>query len=378
MKKKTIGIITIHKIHNVGSVLQTYALWKILRDAGYCVEIIDYKFPNEYHRSESHNHTIQKHPKVSFCEKLIKAVYAFPLLKQHRLTDSFLTRMNVSMSNVSYMNREHLLTSPPKYDVYISGSDQIWNPRYTNGDDIFLLSFANETSQKISYASSFGVNSLPENICLEFAKYFNRYDKISVREASGVKILKQEFSKESVCVLDPTLLLNSEQWKNALRIKEPINNDPYIFCYFLNYSFDAFPYAEEFAMHMHKATGLKLIFGGRPPKKIITKGGKYCVGIGPEDFVSLVANATLVITTSFHGTAFAVNMNKPVYSIVDSSTGDDRLSTFLRELGLNSRIVELNSPMPTDDFFSLGDKNSIRQLENKRKESLDFLFNSIN
>lgn len=378
MGKKTIGIITIHKIHNVGSVLQTYALWKILREAGYSVEIIDYKFPNEYHLSKSHNTTTNGYPKGSFRETLMKAVYAGPLLKQHRLTDSFLRRMNVSLSDVSYMNREHLLASPPKYDVYISGSDQIWNPRYTNGDDIFLLSFASENAQKISYASSFGVNSLPKSICSEFAKYFNRYEKISVREASGVSILKQEFSKESVCVLDPTLLLNSGQWKNALRIKEPINKNPYIFCYFLNYSFDAFPYAEEFAMHMHKATGLKLIFGGRPPKQFITTGGKYRVGIGPEDFVSLVANATLVITTSFHGTAFAVNMNKPVYSIVDSSTRDDRLSTFLRELGLNSRIVQLNSPLPTDGFFSSGDENTIRQLEQKRKESLDFLFNSIN
>lgn len=379
MGNKTIGIITIHKIHNFGSVLQTYALWRVLQEKGYSVEIIDYKFPNQYHLSGSHDAAEEKktYPKVTFLEKIMKVAYAYPLLVQHRLTDSFLQRMNVTLSDVTYMDREHLLASPPEYDIYISGSDQIWNPRYTNGDDIFLLSFAPASSKKISYASSFGVNNLPQNICLEFAQYFNRYDKISVRESSGVNLLKQFFSKDSVCVLDPTLLLNAPQWKNALQIKEPLDKKPYIFCYFLNYSFDAFPYAEEFALHIKKKTGLRLVFGGRPPKRTINKEIEYRVGIGPENFVSLIANAKLVITTSFHGTAFAVNMGRPVYSIVNTLTGDDRQAAFLRECGLNSRIVELNSPMPENDYFNSGGENTHRLLEAKRKESIEFLLSSI-
>lgn len=378
-ESKKIGIITIHKIHNFGSVLQTYALWKILREQGNTVEIIDYKFPNEFHLAalDGASSEVQDYPKVTFQEKIMKAVYAQALIKQHRLTDSFLSRMNVPLSKESYSNREHLLKSPPKYDVYITGSDQVWNPRYTHGDDIFLLSFAPEYAKKISYASSFGVTNLPNSICEKFAKYFNRYDRISVREESGVNLLKNVFSKESTCVLDPTLLLNAKQWKSSLRIKTSPHDKPYIFCYFLNYSFDAFPYAEDFALHIKKMTGLNLIFGGRPPKKFITKGIEYRVGIGPEDFISLIDNAKLVITTSFHGTAFAVNLGRPVYSIVDTLTGDDRQATFLKGVGLNSRIVELNSPMPESDYFNPGNDNTTKILEGKRIESLQFLLNSI-
>ncbi len=379
MGEKTIGIITIHKIHNFGSVLQTYALWKILREQGYSVEIIDYKFPNEFHLSASDDKSAEakKYPKVTLQEKIMKAVYAHALIKQHRLTDTFLSRMNVPLSNVNYSSREQLLKFPPKYDVYISGSDQIWNPRYTHSDDIFLLSFAPDSSRKVSYASSFGVTNLPQDVCVKFAKYFNRYDRISVREDSGVSLLKTVFSKESTCVLDPTLLLNARQWKYFLKINTSTPDQPYIFCYFLNYSFEAFPYAEDFALHIRKATGLNLIFGGRPPKKIITKGIEYRVDIGPENFISLIDNAKLVITTSFHGTAFAVNLGKPVYSIVDTLTGDDRQAAFLRGLGLNSRIVELDSPMPENDFFNSGDKNTIKLLEGKRRESIEFLLGSI-
>jgi len=379
MDKRTIGIITIHKIHNLGSVLQTYALWRILREQGHSVEIIDYKFPNEFHLAASDDefHETQGFPKVTVKEKAIKAIYARALMKQHRLTDSFLNRMDVSFSKESYSSREQLLRFPPKYDVYISGSDQIWNPRYTCGDDIFLLSFAPDSSRKISYASSFGVTNLPQSVCDKFAKYFNRYDHISVREDSGVSLMKSVFSKESVCVLDPTLLLNDKEWESVLRTSKTPGVEPYIFCYLLNYTFDAFPYAEEFALHIRKATGLKLIFGGRPPKNFTTKGIEYRVGIGPEDFISLIYNAKLVITTSFHGTAFAVNFGKPVYSIVDSLTGDDRQASFLRGLGLNSRIVELNSLVPENDFFNSGNENTTKLLEEKRTESIKFLLNSI-
>lgn len=383
MKSKKIGIVTIHRIHNFGSVLQTYALWKVLRERGHIVEVIDYTFPNEYHLSTSHaaSDGVCKYPKVSFLEKIIKIAYAPALIKQHRLTDTFLSRMNVTMSDAKYATRDQLLGSPPKYNVYISGSDQIWNPRYTNGDDIFLLSFASDTSKKISYGSSFGVTSIPQNIIPKFAKYLNRYDCLSVREDSGVNILKKTFSRDSICVLDPTLLLNGTQWRSALDLKTPSNKNPYIFCYFLNYSFDAFPYAEEFALHMKEKTGLKVIFGGRPPKRrfnyLINEGIEYHVGIGPEGFVSLIDNARLVITTSFHGTAFAVNMGKPVYSIVSTKTGDDRQAAFLRTMGLDSRIVELNSTMPQNDFFNTGDDSTTRRLAEKRQKSLEFLIDSI-
>lgn len=379
MDEKSIGIITIHRIHNLGSVLQTYALWRTLKDHGYSVEIIDYRFPNAFHINSSSDfrEEQQGYPKVSFQEKMMKLAYAPSLIHQHKLTDNFLTRAGVKLSEKSYETRDELLSTPPYYKTYVTGSDQVWNPKYTKGDDIFLLSFAPDEAKKISYAASFGTNSLPKTITESYRLMLSRYDHISVREKSGVDILKTHFSIDSKCVLDPTLLLNAGQWKSCLNIDKISNNKGYVFCYFLNYSFDAFPYAEKLAYHIRKRTGLKLIFGGRPPRHLNRHGVKYKVGIGPEEFISLIQGAKLVLSTSFHGTAFAVNFGVPVYSIVNRKTGDDRQASLLDELGLGSRIIQMNSPMPEFDFFNINTDSLQKKLEEKRAESLKYLFESI-
>ena len=123
---KKIGIITIHKIYNYGSVLQAYALQNVCESMGYIVEIIDYKFPNEYHRTKSNTKSVVL---LSFKEKLIKYLFLWKLYLQHKLIRRFVYKY-LNLSKEEYLSPQQLKDEPPIYDIYITGSDQVWNPRY--------------------------------------------------------------------------------------------------------------------------------------------------------------------------------------------------------------------------------------------------------
>ena len=237
---KTIGIITIHKIKNYGSVVQAYALASVCEDIGVEVGIIDYKFPNVFHASSKYVETgdlQQKEP------KWIKLLYALDLRRQHKGIRNFVLKYE-HLTTKKYNSPSELEIEVPQYDVYITGSDQIWNPRYCNGDPAFMLHFAPEGALKISYAASIGVNTIPQELWPLYKELLSRYAHIAVRESSGVEVIKKVVNKEATVVLDPTLLLNREQWNLIAAPKRQVKKK-YILCYYLNYTFNAFPYADQ-------------------------------------------------------------------------------------------------------------------------------------
>ncbi len=135
------------------------------------------------------------------------------------------------------------------------------------------------------------------------------YESIGVRENTGVKLIEQLTGrKDARVVLDPTLLLDKHSW-NKIAVQSRIIKEKYILCYFLNYSFDSFPYVDELASHIQKITGYKLVKVARPPRNFYESNTYHCVGASPEEFLALMRDAEFVITTSFHGTAFAVNFD---------------------------------------------------------------------
>ena len=190
-KKKKIGIITIHRINNYGSVLQAYALQETISKLGFAVEIIDYLYPNNFHRKHSADknlNTYSENFKGKLCRLFFKAIFILQLLKQHRNISKFIMHyLNLSFSQFhSPFELEHNLQS---YDVYVTGSDQIWNPRYTKGDASFFFGFLNNV-KKVAYSSSFGLSDIPEQYKERYDKYLRSFSHISVREKSGIRIVR--------------------------------------------------------------------------------------------------------------------------------------------------------------------------------------------
>ncbi len=340
---KSIGIITIHKINNYGSVLQAYALQKVCEDLGYKVEIIDYDFPNKFHQNNKYSTASDTQPNEP---KWIKALFAKALVRQHKGIRLFIDKYQ-NLSSNKYHKVEDFTANPPAYDVYITGSDQLWSPRHCNGDPAFMLYFAPDNALKISYAASIGSNAIPEELKNAYIGLLSRYKHISVRENTGADVIRSLINKKATVVLDPTLLLNKDEWNKVATPKRLVMKK-YILCYFLNYTFNAFPYVDELAMDMQKQTGYEIVRVARPPHKLSFINTTYQIGASPEEFLALVRDAEIVLTTSFHGTAFAVNYGKPVFTVVqDRNASDSRQVSLMHNLGLDKQVLSIKDKFPT-------------------------------
>ena len=371
---KTVGIITIHKINNYGSVLQAYALQKVCEDLGYKTEIIDYVFPNKYHVQHRYPAKCDTQPNEP---RWIKMLYAPALIRQHKGIHNFVNKYQ-HLSKNQYNLPEELIQNVPEYDVYITGSDQLWNPRYCGGDPAFLLNFAPNDARKISYAASLGVDALPAELVKLYRIFLNRYQYISVREKSSVKVIQNLIGTNVYNVLDPTLLLTRDQW-NVIACKKRIIKKKYILCYFLNYTFNAFPYVDILAEYIQKKTDYEIVHVARPPHHLVASHSRYMVGASPEEFLALVRDAEMVLTTSFHGTAFAINYGKPVFTIVkDKAACDSRQVDLMHTLGLDDQILSIHDTMPEENKFHYDEIVQQELLAGLRKKSIDYLKMAIN
>lgn len=371
---KKIGLITIHRIFNYGSVLQAYALQNICTSLGFAVEIIDYIYPNKSHRNNDYGKKLDtcELSRKDKCKSLLfKCLYALPLCLQHKRIRCFMYN-KLNLSHNSYSSPEDLQLNIEKYDIYMTGSDQIWNPRYTGGDSSFFLPFVSKEVKKIAYSSSFGISDIPKNLYDKYAEMLSSFQYISVREKSGISLVNKIAGKDAQLVLDPTLLLNEKEWGQFIskrKIKEK-----YILCYFLNYTFNGYPYIDDLAEHLSNLTGYKLVKIARPPQKLINKNTQFEVSASPEDFISLIAHSELVLTTSFHGTAFALNFKRPMFSIVSNSANmDSRQRDLLKSVGLEHRLLEVGAKYPSLDNLKCDYTVASYKLDSLRESSLAFL-----
>ena len=370
---KTIGIITIHKINNYGSVFQAYALQQVCENLGYRAEIIDYNFPNVQHSDNKYAVVEDMLPTEP---KWIKLLFAKDLLQQHKGIAQFVAKYQ-HLSQQMYHSPEELRVAPPHYDVYITGSDQLWSPRHCNGDPAFMLHFAPNEALKISYAASIGAKDIPEELRPIYKELLGRYRHIGVRENSGVEVIDRVVGKQAITVLDPTLLLNRDEWNKIASPKRQVKKK-YILCYFLNYSFNAFPYVDDLAEYMQQQTGYEIVRVARPPHKLKCKHTHYRVGASPEEFLALVRDAEMILTTSFHGTAFAVNYGKPVFTVVqDRNAGDSRQVSLMSNLGLDAQVLSITESFPSKDRFFYNVEQEQSRLEQLRQNSKQYLINAL-
>lgn len=366
--KKTVGIITMHRVQNYGSVLQAYAIVKYLEKLGYEAKVIDYLFPNDYHAKSRRSNNVRLIEKIKF--RLLYRVQ-----NQRRRFNDFIAR-HIYMTDSVFESRESILENPPVFDIYMTGSDQVWNYKCMNGDPTFFCDFA-KGKPRVSYASSFTCDEISDEYKASYANFLGGYDTLGVRELSAVNIIRNMIGKQAEVVCDPTLLLTSSEYDTLRSTKRINNGKPYILAYILDYAYNPYPTIIEVIDKAHKDLGLDVIY--LHANSINNYHiGRSITSAGPKEFLQLISQATLVITSSFHGVAFSLNFEVPFYAITPDSNQDDRILSLLRKVSASSRAIPVGTPIERIELSYAMDYDKVRlDLDNYRAQSQEFLASSL-
>ena len=329
-QKMKIGILTYHRAHNYGAVLQCYALLSYLKQKGAEVVVIDYR-PSYFKYGLFVWYKWLSLNPIKLIKKLSHQTKTF--CSQKRRYDAF-----ENFINTFILPRQVDLThTKSDIDCFIFGSDQIWRKNGNMFDPIFWGDFkAAQDTKLASYAASMGKATLTESENVQVKNWLSRFSDIMVRETSLKKLLSSLTEKEVKVVVDPTLLLTSQEWdKVAVR---PNRKKPYI----LVYQVIEHPATLRLAHEAAKQLGAEII---EIASKVDRRKGNHelIYDASPNEFVGWVADAAMVVTTSFHGTAFSIIYRKPFVSIKQHKPSDLRISSILETCDLADRFIDCDA-----------------------------------
>ena len=219
---------------------------------------------------------------------------------------------------------------------YLTGSDQIWNSRRIIPDKVYFATYA-PRGKRIAFAASFGSMRLPRYNSNYLKKYISKYNRISIREKSGIDLVKTLTGREATHLLDPVFLLSQEEWREFARISNEKICDKYILCFFLD---DPLPFAVNDIIKLANS-GNKIISIGYKHNEISEFVEYY--DCDPRSFVNFINQAKCLLTDSFHATAFATILHKPFYTYKRNYYDNDqsiRLEDFLKEMHLSEMYVQ--------------------------------------
>lgn len=343
-----IGIITIHHSTNYGASLQSWGLYKYLCDEGFECEIIDlhrpvhsdYKYSKKYKSYRQINGKTLKQKLWDLYVSIFKRKSIY-LIEKNKKIKQFNNRIKLSRA---YKSIDELYANPPQYDVYITGSDQVWNPSQPFCIEPYFLTFVNNPkAKKISYASSIGISELTETEASDFRKWLSAYNAISVREYEGKELLSKIVDKPIEIVADPTFLVGPDYWRSiALR---PKVTQSYILV---------------FRLQRQEIIDYSIRLGKQSEKKVIvipdgqdTDGCTILRNQGLEEYLGWFAHADMVITDSFHGTVFSILMGaKNFFSYIHpTNQRGSRLITLLKTFNVSDHLLKSDLSLSYDDLM---------------------------
>lgn len=371
---KPIGIITFHASLNCGSMLQAYALQRILKEkVGKDSEIIN--FSNKGQREAYATFHKYRSPKNLLGWSL--RLLFLPLLKRMEKDYAHFQKKYLKIGTDLYKENAELKAIDGMYDNYICGSDQVWNTRAVDADDAYFLNFVTK-GRKIAYATSLGATDVTENPDEKkhIQSLLASFDAISVREHNAKHIIERIYPHEVPILLDPTLLLKKEDYEPL--IGKPLIKGKYIFYYAMNYNHNVNLTVNKIAKRYNMPVVIIDAKAWGPLRKF-TYGFKISPQFGPLAYLNLVKYASMILTTSFHGTAFSVIFEKPFWYI-DShirNPKDDRATSLMKLLGVLDRLQKEEYLVKNDCLLIPNyeqTKEKIRQLHYK---SIIFLANQI-
>ena len=356
------GLVTFYHIHHYGAFLQAYATERAVEGLGSECEIIDY-YVNQ------NNDLFRKPTGVgSTAADVHTAMHYKPLKTRYQRFEDFAGQY-LKISGHRFLSLEELGKAELPYDLILSGSDQIWNPKiFPDGhfDPVFFGAFSRR--RKIAYAPSFGIPRVPEEMEGELRNYLEQFSHLSVREQQGQQIVKDVTGRDVPVVLDPTLLLDREAWSAIAH--EPGEGKGYILCYCVSKPGALEPYIRRLA----ETTGLPVVQLCGTRQKVHPKA-KCVLDAGPAEFLGLFRGASYVCTNSFHGTVFSLQFQKPFFTNLAPSelAAPERSRTFslLDRLGLTERIIGKGDTAGLED--SIDWERVEEKLRFARQSSLDYL-----
>ena len=372
--KKKVGIITLHGYHNYGNRLQNYALQETIKELGFDVETVVVVSGN------TSDNLIEKLSKISTMSR--KEVYKKILNKIKQKTNYYFNKKLIHQrikvfkdfskkylsEKVYYCsNNDELKNLSLKYDFFITGSDQVWNPLYKSKLPIYFLTFA-EKHKRISYAPSFGVSEIPYECIEEYRKYLYGMHKLSVREEAGAEIIKDLTGLTVPVLIDPTLLLSKEKWMSISKeaIYKPKNN--YLLTYFLG------DISDENRKMINNIANMKNL-------QIVNLGDirdRKAYVAGPCEFIDYISSASLLCTDSFHGCVFSILLGTPFIVIKRNSSQSmySRIETLLSKFQLESRKVE--NIKTTEQIFEVDYSHIPSILDVEREKAIKYLKEALN
>lgn len=366
-----IKTITCHNVYNYGASLQAYALQHYLETLGNDVEIIDFQpwfLRKRYNLWESEYGKFGKLCKFCPLFRIFAPIRNRLKFKTWGRKAKFQAFTNDYLQLTQrYNTSDELRANPPQADLYVAGSDQIWNTELPNGKEpAYFLDFG--TAKKISYAASFGVSTIDKQYRSFVKQELGNFDHITVREKTALDILQNLGFYDAAQVVDPVFLLNAEQWlelgSKAVDYQLPKNK------YIMVYDFFGDERIAEFTAKLKKETGYEIVsLNDYSPRTYVD----YNINdAGPLEFISLMANAGIVVSSSFHGSVFSLIFQKQfyVYSLKGSGSSS-RMADLMNSLGI-SEHYNAEKIMPNIDYSMTNDK-----LKNQIEESKKLLQNYI-
>lgn len=323
-----VGILTFQNTTNYGAMFQAYALQTFINQ--YCAcEILNYTNSTLKDRYEINPF------KAKSIKDFVKKSLHYKENKKNMLIFDEFKRKKLNISDEEY-NESNIAKADLKYDLFIAGSDQVWNFKLTNYDRNYFLTFASNKAKRNSYAASLGVSKLNESDEQFLKELITQQNNISVRENEGKNLIDDVISEKEKNMInvniDPVFLLSLKDWDKLIgNVNVTYNN--YLFIYEVAY----IPEILEFAKKIAKDKNLKILYVSASNKKL--SGAITLKNITPLQFLKYIKNAEIIITSSFHGMAFSVIFNKIFYYGIPKNKANfgSRLNNLAKVLKLESR-----------------------------------------
>lgn len=351
-----IGIVTFHRALNYGAVLQAYALQKFLDSLNIDSCVVDYRSAYMEHFYKPVKANPVKDP-LKFAKELL---YFKKNKEKRKNFDLFIEQYIKTTGPIrSYSELEDL---NEHFDLFLAGSDQVWNWRWSGFDRTYFLDFA-DISKRYSYAASFGFDMVQENQQETYATLLNTFQALSVREKTGVEIIKKVTGRRAINHVDPTLLLSNEDWNS---LAETPGEKGYVLLYTLEKSEELENLAAQLAEERHVQV-IRIVDAIRKVDKYVCRGF-----MSPAEFVGLFANASCIVTNSYHGLMFSCIFEKEFHLAYqkEKNAPNSRLMDFVTEYGLETRVFGTSSYAPEKavDYHKIQER-----LQDRRDESRNYL-----
>ena len=353
-----IGILTMYRSGNYGATLQAYATKQAINENNFGeAEIINYC--SDAVKQKIDRRFIKKAGLFGTAVACVEKIYYHPRMKK---VNAFID----SYAPAGQLKKEELAALSDRYDIFLSGSDQIWNPQIQQGDYSYLLDFVDDPKKKRSYGSSFGTRVISDEYKDDYKKLLSDYQRLTVREAAGVELIGELIGREADLVVDPALLLSPAQWESKLPSRK--FKGKFVFAYQMAHSSLIAKVVGKARRHF----GSRAVFVPFPILGVCKC--RPALNLSSLEWLRAIHDSEFVVTDSFHGAVFSIIFKKQFYYIITSDTVRKRLSrleTLLDSLGISDRLVDDVSKC---DFDARIDYDEVhKKLDALRERSLSIL-----